>query len=261
MVQILWDSISQCEIWHVCIGIYLHDIILPAVLITCQFLFCGTKRVNRIFIEWKKSNLSFLLSRFFFLCSFIIPFTDDSISFLKSIFNFLLLLIIDLCHTFSQLLMLTACGIWGHIKVSWDNHFNCLSCSSCSRLFTCLVCKTWTDDTWDLADRQRRFCSRRSTMTKKRLAKKKKVVQSDLSDDNSIRDGITTLQGSTARVRPYLGGISTDVRSIHVHQSLIIQAPVIKWWSPGTEHQSLVEYQALGTGQPITGHQAPVIKQ
>ena len=85
-----------------------------------------------------------------FLCSFIIPFTNDSISFQILLFYFLLLFIIDPYHTFWWLLMMTIQGVCGHIKASWDNHSNCLSCSSCSRLSTCLVCNTWTSAVWDL---------------------------------------------------------------------------------------------------------------
>ena len=126
------------------------DVTLPAILITCQILFCGTKKIKRRFYCVKKKiYLSFLwnISYFLvFLCSFIIPFTDDSFSFQKSFFDFLLLLIVDPCHTFSRLLMTTIRGVCGHIKASWDNHSNCLSCSSCSMLSTCSVCKTRTAD-------------------------------------------------------------------------------------------------------------------
>ena len=179
------------------------------------------------------------------------------------------------------------------IKASSDSHSNCLSCSSCSRLSACSVCKTWPADIWDLADICRLYSSRRSTMFKKRLAKKKKVVQSDLSNYNSTRDGITTLHGSTAGDRPHLGGIFTDVRSIHSLRSPVTghQAPVIftrHWstshWAPGTGHQSFrhlsgehqtpvtghrsVCVSSIGTGHqsfrhqsPGTSHQAPVIRQ
>ena len=67
------------------------------------------------------------------------------------------------------------------------------------RISTCSVCKNWTENTWDLSNRRRLYCSRRYTMTKRRLVKKKKVVQSDLSDNNSFKDGINSM----------------DVRSIH----------------------------------------------
>ena len=43
-------------------------------------------------------------------------------------------------------------------------------------------------------------------MKKKHKKKKKQIVISDLSDDNSL-DGTTTPQGSTARGRTHPGGI------------------------------------------------------
>ena len=157
------------------------------------------------------------------------------------LYDFLLLLIVYPCHTFSQLLMTIIRGICGHIKASWDNHSNCLSYSSCSRLSMCSVCETWTADVWDLADRHRLYSSRRSTVTWKRLAKKKKVVQLDWSDDSSTRDGITTPHGSTDGGRPHIGGIFTDGRSIHslpgtshLHQAPANQSPVSG--HPGTHH-------------------------
>ena len=64
------------------LGSHLCDVILHAILITCQFLFCGTKKVNRRFYRVKKIFLSFLRSIFLFpvfLCSFIIPFTENSV--------------------------------------------------------------------------------------------------------------------------------------------------------------------------------------
>ena len=66
-----------------------------------------------------------------------------------------------------------------------------------------LIFKNWTENTWDLAGR------RRSTM-KRKIAKKKEVVQSDFSDDNSFNDRITTPQGCTAWGRPHLCGNSSD---------------------------------------------------
>ena len=73
------------------LGSYLCEVILPALLIMCQFLSVEQK-INRIFYRViKKSKfLSFLQSIFLvpvFLFSFLIPFTEDFISFIKSIFN------------------------------------------------------------------------------------------------------------------------------------------------------------------------------
>ena len=95
------------------LGSHLCDVTLPALLIRCQFLFCGTKKINRSFY-WVIKNLNFLLflpSIFLvhvFFCSFLIPFTENLITFIKSIFNILLLLIVILRHAFSRLLYLSA---------------------------------------------------------------------------------------------------------------------------------------------------------
>ena len=54
-----------------------------------------------------------------FLCSFIIPFTEDFVYFVKSILDFLFLLIFELGHTFPGLFLLTVCGVSDHFKTSW----------------------------------------------------------------------------------------------------------------------------------------------
>ena len=90
------------------LGSYLCDITLPSLLITCQFLFCGTKKINRIFY-WVIKNLYFFLFLWsifkvpVFVCSFLIPFMENLIAFIKLIFNILLLLIVVLRHVFSRL--------------------------------------------------------------------------------------------------------------------------------------------------------------
>ena len=96
---------------------------------------------------------------------------------------------------------------------------------------------------WDLADKRRSYCSRRSTMVKKKYAKKKKNVSSDLSNDNSRKDGITTLHGSTAGVGPPSGGIYTNGHNIHS-----VSPPGTGYQSPGTRQSS----------SPVTHHRAPV---
>ena len=96
--------------------------------------FLLNKEINRICLPGEKiliyfsflGNISYFLVIF---CSFIIPLTDDSFS--LELFDLVLLLIVNR-HTFSRLLMPTDRGISGHIKVSWDNHTNFLSCFSCS---------------------------------------------------------------------------------------------------------------------------------
>ena len=166
---------------------------------------------------------------------------------------------------------MTIRGVCGHIKASRDNHSNCFSCSSCSRLSACLVCKTRTSDVWDLADKCRLYCLRRSTMSRKRLARKKKVV-------HSTRDGITTPHGSTAGGRAHIGDIYTDEHVIHSLSPPVTghQAPVIftrhlsaSHWAPGISHQSY-RHQSLSSEHqaPVTGYrsmsvtyQVPVIRQ
>ena len=61
----------------------------------------------------------FLFPVFLHICSFIVPFMDDYIFFVKSIFDFLLLLIIDLCHVFSQLFLSIVRDVCEHFKASW----------------------------------------------------------------------------------------------------------------------------------------------
>ena len=136
---------------------YLCDITLPAVLIRCQFFFCGQESKQRIFSPGERNLfLSFFwlnLLILTFVCSSIIPSTHDAIILYKSIFDFLLLLLITCpCHEFSQFFMKIIRGDWGHIKRQWDNHHYCPECSSCSRLLTCSTCSTWSEETWSLAD-------------------------------------------------------------------------------------------------------------
>ena len=89
------------------LGSYLCDITLPALLIM-SVSFCGTKKINRIFYRVIK-NLNvflFLWSSFLvpvFFCSFLIPFMENLITFIKSIFGILLLLIVVSSHAFSRL--------------------------------------------------------------------------------------------------------------------------------------------------------------
>ena len=70
--------------------------------------FLWNKESQKDLLPGEKNLILLSFLRFMFLfpvffCSFIIPFTEDSVFFLKSIFNFLLLLIVDLCHMFSGL--------------------------------------------------------------------------------------------------------------------------------------------------------------
>ena len=172
---------------------------------------------------------------------------------------------------FSRFFMLIDCGICGHIKAWWDNHPKCLFCSSCFRLSTCSICNLWSKKIWDLADKRRLYSLGKSTM-KKKLAKKTKVVHSDVSDDSSFLDGSTTSQGFTAVGKTHLGGnymsvggtqsMSTRHQSASpVNQASGYQAPVNQ--APG--NLSLVNqvpsYQAPGNLSLVNHappYQAPV---
>ena len=170
------------------------------------------------------------------------------------------LLILRRCHTFSQPLMPTIRGDCGHLKASWDNHTNCLSCSSCSRYSTFLVCKNWSGSIWELADKRKLYCFRCSTMTKTKTSSKKNKnnVNSELSEDIASKDNrITTPNGFTGGGRPHNGGGSKNGQIIHS-----VSPPVTGHQSPGSQlHQSLstshkslnIEHQA-----PVKFHWAPV---
>ena len=225
------------------LGSYLCDITLATLLITCQFLFCGTKKVNRIFYRVKQNLifLSFLWSIFlfpFFLCSFIIPFTEDSVILIKSIFSFLLFLFVDLRHMFSRLLSIITKVVFS-LKVV-DNHSKYLFCYFCSRLSTDLICNNWTR-TWDLADKRRHYCVRRSTVEKK-LTKKRKLSTLLGLTTTLFLHGSTTPHGFTALGKTHLGG-----------NILGVKAPIV--CPPGSSHQSLFtrhQSASAGTSQPGT---------
>ena len=66
------------------------DVILPALLIMCQFLFCGQESKQRTFYRVEKSVFSmFSLVKFINPCSSIISSTLDLIIFCESFFNHL----------------------------------------------------------------------------------------------------------------------------------------------------------------------------
>ena len=71
-------------------------------------------------------------------------------------------------------------------------------------------------------------------MTKKRHNKKKQIVISDASEDNSV-DGSTNPQGYTARSKTHLGGVlmgAEGTQSLSTsHQAPVNHAPVNQ--SPG----------------------------
>ena len=159
-------------------------------------------------------------------------------------------------------------GDCGHIKVRWDNHHSCLSCSSCYRISTCYICSQWSDGVWILAEKRRIHATRRSVMTKKRDNKTKKRNVPDSSDTISI-DGSTAPHAFTARGRTHLGGspvewfskraISPPVTgkpdtSQPVTGQLVTGHPGTS--HPGTSHQSTSQPVTgqPGTSQPVTGH-------
>ena len=100
------------------------------------------------------------------------------------------------------------------------------------------------------SSRQAQIVLLEKTMTKKRLAKKKKIVNSDFSDDNSTKDGIITPHGSTA------GGRSQwwHLYGLAYHPEYVDQAPVTSHRALGTRHL----HQALVNQSPVTRHQSPV---
>ena len=67
------------------------------------------------------------------------------------------------------------CGDCWNIKARWDNHQNCLSSSSCSRLSTCSTSSRWSEKTWTLAEKRRTY-SARSVMRKKKQYKRKRLA-------------------------------------------------------------------------------------
>ena len=132
-------------------------------------------------------------------------------------------------------------SVCGHIKAWWDNHPKCLSCSSCSRLSSYSICNLWSKKIWNLADKTRLYSARRSTM-KKKLTKKKKVVHSDVADDNTFLYGSTTPQGFTAMGKTHLGGNYSSTQSTS---------------PPGTGHQAPVNFtRHRSTRHPATYHQS-----
>ena len=91
----------------------------------CQFLFCGQESKQRIFYRMKNNLyfLSFLWLNLLILIFLMFRyhfFNSRLYYFLKSFFDFLLLLITCPCHAFSQLLMKIVSGDCGHIRAWWE---------------------------------------------------------------------------------------------------------------------------------------------
>ena len=89
-------------------------------------------------------------------------------------------------------------GTCGHLKGSYDNHSSCLNCSGCFRSNCCSVCQAWSDSTWSLVGRRRRFCDRSMGKTGKE-AKVKKWKDFTSRNSSSSRQG---LEQTVARVDP-----------------------------------------------------------
>ena len=89
-------------------------------------------------------------------------------------------------------------GTCGHLKGSYDNHSSCINCSGCFRSNCCSVCQAWSDSTWSLVGRRRRFCDRSMGKTGKE-AKVKKPKDSASRNPSSSRQG---LEQTVARVDP-----------------------------------------------------------
>ena len=150
-------------------------------------------------------------------------------------------------------------GNCGHIKARWDSHYNCLSCSLCSRSLTCSTCNQWSQSVWLLADKRRLRAMRKSVMTNRRHNKKRKRNASDPSVSISL-DGSTAPHGFTARGRTHQGGIpmgdeSTLDRSPPVIGQDFTGQPVLAKISPVI--QSPVN-QALVNQSPVRCYQVPV---
>ena len=166
-------------------------------------------------------------------------------------------------------------GSCGHLKTSWDNHTNCLSCSSCSRFITCSVYKNWLTLMCVLAKKRRLHSFRHATMAKTKTTSSKKYSKKkdpEWSEDIlSDIHGNTTLHGYTAWCRKHTGCSSTDE---HVNQSPGTRqstspgtrrwrhrSPVTRHQAPGNECQSSgTRYRSPGSWPPGTSHQAPVTR-
>ena len=147
-------------------------------------------------------------------------------------------------------------GNCGHLKAKWDTHLSCLTCSSCTRISPCYICRSWTAKVWNLAGRRRLYATRKSVMTQKRKQKKSKKTkksQSDMSDSGTV-DGSTAPHSYTAWGRTHQGGSPADLESDRA-----LSPPVTSHRSSShrsTSHQS-TSHPVTGqliSGHPVTGH-------
>ena len=171
------------------------DVTFSAVLITCSVSFlCRQRNESRNFLSDEKKSK--FLSTGNFLFSGILMFNYYSFHrwyclFSFFIFELVILLIRRRCHTFSTRLNVK---LWNNaleifklfltleviVVISKRRGF---SCFSSSRYCTCMVCKNWPGSTWELADKRRLYCLRRSTVTKDKNC----VQGEELSTQNYLR--------------------------------------------------------------------------
>ena len=110
---------------------------------------------------------------------------------------------LDACDNFSlpfvvvSLSMPQIRGSCGHLKGCYDNHSSCLNCLGCFRSNCCSVCHSWSDSTWSLVGRRRRFRDRQMSKTKE--AKVKERRNSASRNSSSSRPG---LEQTVAQVDP-----------------------------------------------------------
>ena len=189
--------------------------------------FLWTKKVNKDFLTGEKKICIFFIFLNSCLYYVLLSFLPPNITFCKLFFDLLLLLITYPCPVFSRLFIKIVRGICGHIKVRGDNHPSCLSCS-CFRLWTCSTCSLWSEKIWVLAGKRRTYSARKSAMRKKKQMKKRYVVGSDESEENSFLDGSTTSQGLMPGVRPIGAGGKT-----HWGPASVAQLDAPSDWRPG----------------------------
>ena len=89
-------------------------------------------------------------------------------------------------------------GSCGHLKGSYDNHSSCLNCSGCFRSNCCSVCHSWSDSTWSLVGRRRRFRDRQMGKTKDAKVKERKNSASRNSSSSRLAVARVEPPGSTA---------------------------------------------------------------
>ena len=162
---------------------------------------------NSVFSECFSLGSLFMLLHFIFITVVV---CTAEISEFHAIFLCLLrplekfsLVSFDACDDFSlpfvvvSLSMPQIRGSCGHLKGSYDNHSSCLNCSGCFRSNCCSVCDSWSDSTWSLVGRRRRFRDRQMGKTKDAKVKERKISSSRKSSSSR-----PSLQQTVARADP-----------------------------------------------------------